>query len=117
MPLDLGRIDDSALAAAAREYNQKGFLLLTGASDIAGRLAEQIAGRIGADGPTLSSMLDPDKPVVFAPELRQRLSRIDTSRELAVWLVKALARTSRAASRSRCRCGKTCTSSASRRPA
>jgi hypothetical protein len=90
MPLDLSRIDDSALAAAAKEYNQKGFLLLTGASDIAGRLADQIAGRIGADGPTLSSMLDPDKPVVFAPELRQRLSRIDTSRELAVWLVKAL---------------------------
>ena len=72
MPLDLSRIDDSALAAAAKEYNEKGFLLLRGASDIAGRLADQIAGRIGADGPTLSSMLDPDKPVVFCTELPHR---------------------------------------------
>jgi hypothetical protein len=90
MPLDLSRIDTAALKRAAREYDEQGFLLLSGVEDVSRRMASELAGRIGADETTLDSMLDPEKAVVFPPEVRQRLSKVDTSRELAVWLLHRL---------------------------
>lgn len=90
MQLDLGALDEKTLTAAATEYEERGFLLVKGAEDVAGHLAAQLAGRIGADGSTLDEMLDPDKPVVFPRELRERLAKIDTSRELAVSLLETL---------------------------
>lgn len=90
MPLDLSRIDAPALKRAAREYDEQGFLLLSGVDDVSHRMASELAGRIGADETTLDSMLDPEKAVVFPQEIRQRLSKVDTSRELAVWLLHRL---------------------------
>src|SRR5688572_9496932 len=90
MPLDLSQIDAAALKRAAREYDEQGFLLLSGVEDVSDRMASELAGRIGADETTLDTMLDPERPVVFPPEVRQRLSKVDTSRELAVWLLNRL---------------------------
>lgn len=90
MPLDLLRIDAAALQRAAREYDEQGFLLLSGVEDVSDRLASELAGQLGADETTLDSMLDPERPVVFPPEVRQRLSKVETSRELAVWLLDRL---------------------------
>ena len=90
MPLDISRIDAAALTSAAREYDERGFLLLSGVEDISDRLASELAGQLGADETTLDSMLDPERPVVFPPDVRQRLSKVDTSRELAVWLLHRL---------------------------
>ena len=90
MPLDVARIDAAALKQAAREYDERGFLLLSGVDDISERLASELASRIDADETRLDSMLDPDRPVVFPAEICQRLSKVDTSRELAVWLLAKL---------------------------
>lgn len=80
------------LEAAARAYDVDGYVVVDGLGDsVTSYFRPHIARAIGIDEDRLDAFFDPNsEPVVLAPEVRQRLSRVDTSTGLADSLFAAL---------------------------
>lgn len=90
MCLDLTRYDASDLTRLAREYEDRGYVRLAGAEALAERFRQALAERLGVDHGQMGELLDPHRPTVFSREVRQRLSRIDTSPRLAAGLLEIM---------------------------
>jgi Phytanoyl-CoA dioxygenase (PhyH) len=92
MNINLQEFDSQQLEAAAQHYADRGFLLLSGLENlVTARFRPVLAEKIGVDEHDLLSFLDPENPkVVFSPEVRKRLGRVDTSRSLALSLLRVL---------------------------
>ena len=81
-----------ALEAAARHYEQHGFFMVEGVADaVARHYKPLVADRLQVSAGELDAILDPDSPPLVLPvETRQRMSRIDTTPELASALLANL---------------------------
>jgi hypothetical protein len=92
MKIDLQELDSQQLEAAAQHYADRGFLLLSGLETlITARFRPVLAEKIGVDERDLPRFLNPENPtVVFPPEVRERLGRVDTSLGLALSLLGVL---------------------------
>ncbi|HEY2804504.1 MAG TPA: phytanoyl-CoA dioxygenase family protein [Gemmatimonadales bacterium] len=89
------RLDGSMkqnLDAAARAFDEDGYFMLEGVSDaVTSLFIPIVADRLGVDTRAMGEILDPNSPPVVLPvEVRQRMSRIDTSPQLAQALVKVI---------------------------
>lgn len=89
------RLDDlttDTLAAMSRQFEDDGYLMIDGASDaITSLFLPIVAERLGVDEAAMADILDPYSPPVILPlEVRQRMSRIDTSAGLATSLLAVL---------------------------
>ena len=90
--IDIGRLDKSTLAAAARQFADQGFLLLDGLEDLVLSAFRPVLTELfGADRPQLTSMLDEGAGFSVLPyELRQRLARVETPPDLAQTLLDSI---------------------------
>jgi phytanoyl-CoA dioxygenase PhyH len=82
----------SQLEAAAQHFEDNGFFILDGVEDTVTPLfTPMLARAIGISDAEMATFLDPESaPVVLPVEVRQALSRIDTTPELAQGLLRAL---------------------------
>lgn len=80
------------LEAAARHYEDHGFFMVDGVADAVTRHYKPlVADRMQVSLADLEGMLDPNSPPMILPvETRQRMSRIDTTPELAKTLLTNL---------------------------
>jgi hypothetical protein len=85
MRFHLREMTGERLQAAAAHFNDKGFFVLDGLEDSVTPLFRPIiAEMIGVDAAEMEKILDPESdPVILPVEVRQRLSRIDSTPELA----------------------------------
>jgi hypothetical protein len=92
MNIDLRHLDSQQLETAAQHYAEHGFILLSGLEDIVtAKFRPMLADRIGVNEQELAAILDPGKSeVVFPPQVRERLGRIETSSHLAQSLLGVL---------------------------
>jgi hypothetical protein len=88
---DLTSVPD-AREAAARHYETHGYFMVEGVGDAVTRHYKPlVADRMQVSGAELDRMLDPNSPPMILPvETRQRLSRIDTTPDLARTLLTGL---------------------------
>jgi hypothetical protein len=93
MRFDLKDLSPATLERMAALYHERGYFVLDGIEEAITRHFQPIiAEMIGASEAEMRSVLDPNSPpVVLPPEVRQRLSRIDTTPELARAIFTALA--------------------------
>ena len=82
----------SELEAAAKHFDEEGFLVLDGLEDTVTPLfTPMLAHALGISDSEMKDFLDPySTPVVLPVEVRQNLSRIDTTPELAQSLLSLL---------------------------
>lgn len=80
------------LEAAARHYEDYGFFMVEGVADaVARHYKPLVADRLQVSTDELEGILDPDSPPLVLPvETRQRMSRIDTTPDLAAALLSNL---------------------------
>jgi hypothetical protein len=92
MNIDLQQLDPQQLEIAAQHYAERGFILLSGLEEIVtAKFRPVLADRIGVNEHELAAVLDPtNSGVIFPPHVRERLGRIDTSRQLAQPLLEVL---------------------------
>ena len=92
MNIDLRQLDPRQLETAAEHYAENGFILLSGLEDIVtAKFRPVLADRIGVNEHELAAILDPGKSeAIFPPQVRERLGRIETSRQLAQSLLEVL---------------------------
>lgn len=92
MNIDLTQLDPEQLEIAAEHYAERGFILLSGLEDmVTAKFRPVLADRIGVNERELVAILDPEKTeVIFPPQVRERLGRIETSRHLAQSLLEVL---------------------------
>ena len=92
MVVRLDALTTESLDAAARQLENDGYFMLEGVTDgITSRFRPIIAERLGVNPIELDAMLDPNSPPMILPvEVRQRMSRVDTSAELAQSLLTTL---------------------------
>lgn len=90
--LRLDALTAENIEAAAQQFEEDGYFMLEGVSDAITSLFKPIvAERLGVDAAEMESILDPNSPPMVLPvEVRQRMSRIDTSPELATSLLRVL---------------------------
>jgi hypothetical protein len=82
----------ATLDAAMRHYDDRGFIIVDGVEQLITKHFKPIvAERLRVGLPEFEAMLDPSSPPVVLPvEIRERLSRVTTSPELAATLFSAL---------------------------
>lgn len=92
MNIDLQHLDSQQLEAAAQHYAERGFILLSGLEDIVtAKFRPVLADRIGVNEHELGAILNPaNSGVIFPPQVRERLGRIETSRPFAQTLLGVL---------------------------
>jgi Phytanoyl-CoA dioxygenase (PhyH) len=92
MMFRLDTLDEASLDAAARQFEEDGYIMLEGVSEaITSQFIPIVAERLGVGHDEMDTILDPNSPPVILPvEVRQRMSRIDTSPELATGLLSKL---------------------------
>ncbi len=92
MKLDLRDYDDYQLDAALRHFEEHGYFLLGGLEDlVAVHFRRLLARLIGVEEGTLDRIFAADNPeLVFPHEVRQRVGKIQTPRELGVALLQSL---------------------------
>jgi hypothetical protein len=85
MRFHLREMTGKRLEEAAAHYDEHGFFILEGVGDTVTPLFRPIlADMIGVDDAEMETILDPESdPVILPVEVRQRLSRIETTPELA----------------------------------
>ena len=90
--LRLDALTTENLDAAAQQFEEDGYFVLDGVSEGITSLFNPImADRLGVNAAEMEGILDPDSPPMVLPvEVRQRMSRIDTSPELATALLAVL---------------------------
>lgn len=92
MMFRLDALTTESLDAAARQFENDGYFMLDGVTDrITTLFRPIIAERLGVSHSEMDAILDPNSPPMILPvEVRQRMSRVDTSAELAQSLLKVL---------------------------
>ena len=92
MTIRLDALDAESLDAAARQFENDGYFMLEGVTErITNQFRPIIAERLGVSLTEMDAMLDPNSPPMILPvEVRQRMSRVDTSAELAQSLLTTL---------------------------
>ncbi len=92
MTFRLDAFTEESLDAAARQFEEDGYFMVEGVSEaVTSRFIPIVAERLGVGHDEMDAILDPNSPPVILPvETRQRMSRIDTSPELAKDLLAAL---------------------------
>src|SRR5438094_461414 len=92
MHIDLKHAGRRQLEAAARHYEEHGFLLVRGVDDLARDWFRPILAReLSATARQMDEILDPETPVdIFPQEVRQRLARVPTSADHAHALLETL---------------------------
>ena len=92
MTIRLDALTAESLDAAARQFENDGYFLLEGATErITNQFRPIIAERLGVSLTEMDAILDPNSPPMILPvEVRQRMSRVDTSAELAQSLLTTL---------------------------
>lgn len=90
--LRLDTMTAADLEAAAQQFEEDGYFMLDGVEASLTSLYKPIvAERLGVDAAEMERILDPDSPPMVLPvEVRQRMSRIDTSPALATSLLAVL---------------------------
>ncbi|MEP6999582.1 MAG: phytanoyl-CoA dioxygenase family protein, partial [bacterium] len=90
--LRLDALTAENVAAAAQQFEEDGYFILEGvADDITSLFKPIVAERLGVSAAEMEEILDPNSPPVVLPvEVRQRMSRIDTSPVLAKALLALL---------------------------
>ena len=89
----LDSFDEANLDAAALQFEEDGYFMVEGVGDaVTSQFTPIVAERLGVSHSDMATILDPNSPPVILPvEVRQRMSRIDTSPELAKGLLATLA--------------------------
>lgn len=92
MRFHLRELTGDRLEAAARHYEERGFIVVEGLKDAVTSLFRPVlAEKLGLSAAELPTFLDANSaPVVLPIETRERLSRIDTTGELADGMYAAL---------------------------
>lgn len=91
MELNVNHLDQYQLEAAARFYDENGFLVLSGLEGAARQLSLILAHAFGISEERMETILDPAIPMeIFPTEVRQQLARVATPKEFAQSLLHSL---------------------------
>lgn len=92
MEFTLNDLKGERLEEAARHFDEHGYFIVSGVGDAVTALFRPLlAERLGTTVRALDELFDPDSPPALLPvEVRQRLSRVDSTPELARGLLSAL---------------------------
>ncbi len=87
---DFRNLTTANLELAAEEYHERGFILLNGIEEITSLFPEAIAGATGLQTDELERLMDPQSSGTFEPSLRQSLSKVRTTTEMAERILSLL---------------------------
>jgi hypothetical protein len=92
MEFTLKDLNGEKLDEAARHFDEHGYFIVSGVGDAVTALFRPLlADRLGTTVAALDELFDPDSPPALLPvKVRQRLSRVDSTPELARGLLSAL---------------------------
>lgn len=87
---DFSALTDSGIEVLAAEYQERGFVVLGNAEKITALFPDVLAKTTGLAIEEIERMLDPASQGILAPHLRERLSKVPTTPDLAQSLLSLL---------------------------